>query len=134
MSEEDESPDEYPHDNAWRISMGFDPIEVPHEFMSVYGDPIIDPEANTPLPSKLRNDKPIEKKLNRTNTPSPNFSRDQPPTTQKTTKATQILSRKNAVTRVNPLPSSLPTLEILNAEPKPNGANWSLNSHNSETL
>ena len=52
MSSENEYPDEYPHDNAWRISMGFDPIKLPHEFMSVYGDPIVESEVRVTLPHK----------------------------------------------------------------------------------
>ena len=45
MSDENE----YPHNNAWRISMGFDPIELPHECMSVYGDPIVESEVKVTL-------------------------------------------------------------------------------------
>ena len=57
MSDENKYPDKYPHDNAWHISMGFDPIKLPQEFMSVYGDPIVESEVKTILLNKQRNKK-----------------------------------------------------------------------------
>ena len=43
---------EYPHNNEWRVSMGFDPIELPHEFMSVYGDPVTEHDVKATFPNQ----------------------------------------------------------------------------------
>ena len=43
---------EYPHNNEWRVSMGFDPIELPHEFMSVYGDPVNENDIKITFPNQ----------------------------------------------------------------------------------
>ena len=63
MSSENEYPDEYPHNNEWRISMGFDPIELPAEFMSVYGEPLVETEVQVEFPTqKLKKRTSPEKK------------------------------------------------------------------------
>ncbi len=65
----DNEPEEYPHDNAWHTSMGFDPIEVPHEFMSVYGDPIeTEVRVNLPCTSKVKKLKRKTSPINATST------------------------------------------------------------------